>query len=223
MYHLFHTWDWPAANAELQRAMTLDPSNSDPLHFYGHYLEIVGRTDEAVSDITEGVGSRPSCARHQCGIRICAVFGAPLRRSRSGVNGRLWKWTAPFLTPPGLWRRPSTGSAALTQRSPSWRRFGKPAVSRSLWRSPPRMLPRDARRKRVAFWRSSSHRKSSWMPALSLRYTPSCTIPSRRSDGSRRPTNSDRQPFPLSRSIPDSILFRSDSRFADLLRRLKLA
>jgi tetratricopeptide (TPR) repeat protein len=49
MCYLFYTWDWPAAHVELQRTMALDPNSSDPLHFYSHYLEITRRTDEAIT------------------------------------------------------------------------------------------------------------------------------------------------------------------------------
>jgi len=49
IYHTFYTWDWNSARKELEEALALDPKNSDTLHFYGHYLQVMGRNDEAVA------------------------------------------------------------------------------------------------------------------------------------------------------------------------------
>lgn len=59
MYYLFYEWDWPAAEREFRRALDLDSDSSDALHFYGHYLEAVGKTDEAVSVMKRATEADP--------------------------------------------------------------------------------------------------------------------------------------------------------------------
>ncbi|MEP6962797.1 MAG: hypothetical protein ABI995_12015 [Acidobacteriota bacterium] len=46
---MFYEWNWMKAEAELVRAIGLDPDSSNTLHFWGHYLEAAGRSVEAVS------------------------------------------------------------------------------------------------------------------------------------------------------------------------------
>ncbi len=59
IYYLFYEWDWPAAQREFQRALALDPQSSDARHFYGHYLEAVGQTDEAISVMKQAIEIDP--------------------------------------------------------------------------------------------------------------------------------------------------------------------
>ena len=59
IYYLFYEWDWPAAQRELQRALALDPKSSDALHFYSHYLESQGRTEEAIAAAKKAVDLDP--------------------------------------------------------------------------------------------------------------------------------------------------------------------
>jgi tetratricopeptide (TPR) repeat protein len=59
IYNLFYAWDWPAAQKELQRAMVLDPKSSDALHFYSHYLESQGQTEEAIAVAKRAVDLDP--------------------------------------------------------------------------------------------------------------------------------------------------------------------
>jgi serine/threonine-protein kinase len=46
---LHFDWDWPAAEAAFQRAITLDPQNANGYHWYAHCLIVQGRTDEALA------------------------------------------------------------------------------------------------------------------------------------------------------------------------------
>lgn len=59
IYHEFYTWDWKAAENELQEALALDPNNPDTLHFYGHYLQAVGRSDDAVPVLKRALDRDP--------------------------------------------------------------------------------------------------------------------------------------------------------------------
>ncbi len=57
---LFYDWDFAGAGKELLRAKELDPQNAQVYHFYGHYLELVGRFDEAISETKRGVQLEPT-------------------------------------------------------------------------------------------------------------------------------------------------------------------
>jgi TolB-like protein/Tfp pilus assembly protein PilF len=46
---LFYDWDWPSAEREFKRAIELKPNYPDTYHFYGHYLETIGRFDDAIA------------------------------------------------------------------------------------------------------------------------------------------------------------------------------
>ena len=43
-----HKWDWPAAEVEFKRALELNPQYANAHHWYGDYLSIQGRHDEAL-------------------------------------------------------------------------------------------------------------------------------------------------------------------------------
>jgi len=57
---LFYDWDLPAAERELRRAKELDPRDAQVYHFYGHYLELVKRFDEAIAETERGVELDPT-------------------------------------------------------------------------------------------------------------------------------------------------------------------
>ena len=49
IFKLFYEWDWVGAEREFKRAIELNSNNPDAHHFYGHYLEAIGRMDEATA------------------------------------------------------------------------------------------------------------------------------------------------------------------------------
>jgi TolB-like protein/Flp pilus assembly protein TadD len=49
--HLFQDWDWRRAGAELARAVALSPGAAAPRQWRGLYLDMLGRFDEASSEI----------------------------------------------------------------------------------------------------------------------------------------------------------------------------
>ncbi len=57
---LFYDWDLIGAEKALRRAKELNPNNSDAYHFYGHYLQLAGRSEEAVSETKRGVELDPT-------------------------------------------------------------------------------------------------------------------------------------------------------------------
>ena len=46
----WYEWNWPASEAELKRAIELDPKNSDAHNFYAHLLSNTGRHDQALAE-----------------------------------------------------------------------------------------------------------------------------------------------------------------------------
>jgi TolB-like protein/Flp pilus assembly protein TadD len=57
---LFYDWDLVGSQKELQRAKELSPHNPQVYHFYGHYLEVAGRFDEAIVETKRGVDLDPT-------------------------------------------------------------------------------------------------------------------------------------------------------------------
>jgi tetratricopeptide (TPR) repeat protein len=57
---LFYDWDFAGAGKELLRAKELDPQNAQVYHFNGHYLELTGRFEEAISETKRGVQLEPT-------------------------------------------------------------------------------------------------------------------------------------------------------------------
>jgi serine/threonine-protein kinase len=47
----WYEWDWSTGERELKLAIELDPANAEAHHQYGFYLEMMGRTDQAVSEM----------------------------------------------------------------------------------------------------------------------------------------------------------------------------
>ena len=45
----FYDWDWPAAEKNYKRAIELNPNNADAHHWYSHYLLAQGRIEESLS------------------------------------------------------------------------------------------------------------------------------------------------------------------------------
>ncbi len=56
---LVYEWDWAAADKEFSRAQQLNPNYAEAYHFRGHYLEAMGRTDEAIAEIKRGLDLDP--------------------------------------------------------------------------------------------------------------------------------------------------------------------
>ena len=52
---LFYDWDWEGARVALSEAKRQNPNHAHAYHFYGHYLQITGRTKQAVSETRQGL------------------------------------------------------------------------------------------------------------------------------------------------------------------------
>jgi serine/threonine-protein kinase len=51
LVHMFYDWDWPGAERELARAQSLNPGSALTHLWAAHYLSIVGRFDEALTEV----------------------------------------------------------------------------------------------------------------------------------------------------------------------------
>jgi TolB-like protein len=51
---LLYEADFPGAEIELRRAKELNPNNAHVYHFYGHYLQLTGRREEAIVEMKRG-------------------------------------------------------------------------------------------------------------------------------------------------------------------------
>lgn len=49
MASLYYDWNWAAAGEELRHALELKPSHSEISHFYGHYLLVMGQTEQGLA------------------------------------------------------------------------------------------------------------------------------------------------------------------------------
>jgi tetratricopeptide (TPR) repeat protein len=56
---LSHRWDWTGAETELKRAIELDPQYANAHHWYGDYLSMRGRHDEALSEARRALEQDP--------------------------------------------------------------------------------------------------------------------------------------------------------------------
>src|SRR5262249_1653725 len=56
----FFEYDWPGAEEDFRKAIQFAPEHVDGHHFYGHYLEAMGRSDEAVASFQRAIRIEPS-------------------------------------------------------------------------------------------------------------------------------------------------------------------
>jgi serine/threonine protein kinase/Tfp pilus assembly protein PilF len=59
IYDLFYGWDWPRAERSFRAALELRPNYADALHYLGHYLQAVGRPQQAVERFREAIELEP--------------------------------------------------------------------------------------------------------------------------------------------------------------------
>jgi len=56
---LHHEWDWPGAEAEFKRALEADPNYANAHHWYGDYLSVRGRHEEALAEAKRALSLDP--------------------------------------------------------------------------------------------------------------------------------------------------------------------
>ena len=65
----WYEWNWAASEAELKRAIELDPKNADAHNFYAHLLSNTGRNEEALNE------AKLSRELDPLNLRACALEG----------------------------------------------------------------------------------------------------------------------------------------------------
>jgi TolB-like protein/Tfp pilus assembly protein PilF len=59
LVHMFYDWDWASAERELAHAIALNPGSALNHLWAGHYLSIIGRSDEAVAEVLDAQSRDP--------------------------------------------------------------------------------------------------------------------------------------------------------------------
>jgi TolB-like protein/DNA-binding winged helix-turn-helix (wHTH) protein/Tfp pilus assembly protein PilF len=59
---MFHRWDWPGAEASFRRALELAPNSVKAHHWYGVYLSLRGRLDEAMREMERALALDPTAS-----------------------------------------------------------------------------------------------------------------------------------------------------------------
>jgi serine/threonine-protein kinase len=67
--NLYYDWDWAEAEKGFKRALEIMPSHTEINHAYGHYLMVVGRTDEGLEACERAVALDP------VGVIVTACLG----------------------------------------------------------------------------------------------------------------------------------------------------
>src|SRR5262249_13884675 len=57
---MFYEFDWPGVDGNFQNALKWAPGFVDANHFYGHYLEAMGRKDESIDRFKNAIKIEPS-------------------------------------------------------------------------------------------------------------------------------------------------------------------
>lgn len=94
--HLFHDWDWDAAERAVARARELDRTYRDSIelntaygeayHYYCLYLDVMGRWEEAVAEIRRGLELDPHSP--MLGAELAWSYYAGRRFEESAVQAR---------------------------------------------------------------------------------------------------------------------------------------
>jgi TolB-like protein/DNA-binding winged helix-turn-helix (wHTH) protein/Flp pilus assembly protein TadD len=87
---LLHQWAWPAAEAEFRRALQLDPLYANAHHWYGDYLSVRGRHQEALAEARKASDLDPLnlMIGTWLGLRyyLAGNYGAAIEQGRSTVE-----------------------------------------------------------------------------------------------------------------------------------------
>ena len=59
-------WDWHGALADFEKALALEPGNTDGRRYHGQLLETLGRVDEAIALEKQSIESNPLSAMNRC-------------------------------------------------------------------------------------------------------------------------------------------------------------
>ena len=81
----FHEWDWAGAEKEFKRAIELNASYPTAHAWYGEYLMVLGRFDEALAEMNRANDLKPALARDQPGARLPLLLRTPVSAGHRAV------------------------------------------------------------------------------------------------------------------------------------------
>ena len=83
---MFHRWDWAGAAASLRRAIELAPNSSKTHHWYGVYLSIRGRLDEAQREMEKALELDPTALVIMTDLAELYYFNSDYERAESELQ-----------------------------------------------------------------------------------------------------------------------------------------
>jgi TolB-like protein/DNA-binding winged helix-turn-helix (wHTH) protein/Tfp pilus assembly protein PilF len=83
---MFHRWDWAGAESSLRRAIELAPNSSKAHHWYGVYLSIRGRLDEAQREMETGLSLDPTALVIMTDLAELHYFKSDYERAESELQ-----------------------------------------------------------------------------------------------------------------------------------------
>ena len=83
---MFHYWDWQGAENSFQRALELAPNSSKAHHWYGVYLSMRGRLDEATREMEKALELDPSALVIMTDIAELHYFKRDYERAQSELE-----------------------------------------------------------------------------------------------------------------------------------------
>ena len=69
-----HNWDWPHAEAEFRRALALDSNSADAYHWYSDFLSAMGRSEEAIASIQRAHSFEPLSLTINMSVAVCYFY-----------------------------------------------------------------------------------------------------------------------------------------------------
>jgi serine/threonine-protein kinase len=69
-----HNWDWPRAEAEFRRALALDSNSADAYHWYSDFLSAMGRSEEAIASIQRAHSFEPLSLTINMSVAVCYFY-----------------------------------------------------------------------------------------------------------------------------------------------------
>jgi TolB-like protein len=83
---MFHRWDWEGADKSLRQAIELAPNSSKAHHWYGVYLSIRGRLDEAVREMNKALELDPTALAIMTDLGELHYFKADYDRAETELE-----------------------------------------------------------------------------------------------------------------------------------------
>ncbi len=108
----FAEWNWPAAEKELETAISLNPRLADAYHWHGHVLEALDRLDEGLAEIQHAHELDPLSPLFDKDLALAYYYRREYERALAQVRKILE-------VEPGFWRGHMTmGQVYLQKRMP---------------------------------------------------------------------------------------------------------